>query len=288
MVALPRCAVRCSRERPLQQDPALKPRAVWKDLFVSPPLSVVRADYPPDLAQPSHAHDYASVTLILSGAVEERVGSRSACGGTLAVVVKQAGVEHACRWGARGARTLSLELDPVLLARERDGRPLAPWTLVEGQAPQMAVTAVYDAVRAGRLEADADDLPIEVLASLERVPEPGPSAPPPWRESALEELADLSPVRPATRELAERAGVHPVHFARVFRHHVGRSPTAHALRLRLRAALDAIASDPSEDVGRIAHRAGYADHSHLCREVRRGLGLTPTTFRELVRPVGSF
>ena len=40
-------------------------------------LSVREISYPPNLYQPPHAHPHASVTLVLSGSLEERAGSRS-------------------------------------------------------------------------------------------------------------------------------------------------------------------------------------------------------------------
>jgi AraC family transcriptional regulator len=258
---------------------------VWEELFTAPGLALVRADYRGDLVQRRHAHDYSSITLMLSGAVEESVGCRTAHGSALSVVVKPAGVEHACHWARDGARTLSLELDFAVWSGKTLDMPFDQWFWMNRPGTVAALIALYRAAAEGGPETDADDLVLEVLAGLETVGRSETAEAPPWLNDARDEIRDTSPRRPPTRELAARAGVHPVHFARVFRRYVGLSPTEFARWHRIRAAVQALVALPACEAGRIAHRYGFADHSHFCRELRRDIGLTPSAFRSLANPV---
>lgn len=257
---------------------------MWQELFVARGLVLVRADYRAAVVQPRHAHDYSSITLMLAGAVEESVGRHTARGSALGVVVKSAGVEHACHWGLGGARTLSVELDPAVWSGTLVDRPLVSWSWVNRAESVAALIALYHAASDGSLETEADDLVLELVASLE-MNHPPETTPPPWLIHARDEIRDTSPRRPPTRELAARAGVHPVHFARVFRQHTGMSPTTFARWHRISASVNALTSLPAREVGRIAHGHGFSDHSHFCRELRRHIGLSPSALRGLAAPV---
>ena len=72
--------------------------------------------------------------------------------------------------------------------------------------------------------------------------------------------------------------MHPVHLARVFRRHHGCSMGEYARRLRVERAAEALTST-GLPIGRIAHRTGFADHSHLSRTFRRMTGESPSEYR---------
>jgi AraC family transcriptional regulator len=83
------------------------------------------------------------------------------------------------------------------------------------------------------------------------------------------------------RTVADRIGVHPVHLARAWRRHLGRSPGAAIRHRRADIALQALTS--GRDLAETAAIAGYADQSHMTREYTRIFGLTPGAFRGAVR-----
>lgn len=256
-----------------------------KELFRASGLAMVRTDYPAGLQQDRHWHEYESATLLLRGSVEETVGQRMHDGDVLGVVVKCAGVEHACRWGATGGRTLSLVMDAGRLAESAVTEPAEPWAWVHREAAARALLGLYQAGRQGNLSLETDDLLLALRASVVPRKKRLDRTAPPWLTRACDAMRDASPERIATRDLARDAGVHPVHFARVFLRHMGCSPTEYARWLRLRAAAGAIAADSTADIASTPYRCGYYDHAHLCREFRRSLHLTPTLLRSLSEPV---
>ncbi|HEX2191210.1 MAG TPA: AraC family transcriptional regulator [Longimicrobiaceae bacterium] len=254
-------------------------------LLSGPGIKLIRVDYAGGLHQRVHAHEHTSVSLILAGSVEERVGPRTVDGRTLSVVVKPAGVEHACRYGRVGLRTLSLELDPGRLERLAAPREeVREWRWIRKPGTAAGVLEVYRMAAAGRFARHPEDVAIELLAALGERGPPGGSRPPPWVLEAEEELRETGR-RPPIRELAARAGVHPVHLARAFRRHFGRSPTAHARWLRLQRAAEALLGNPESRIGSVAHQCAFSDQSHMCREFRDTLGVSPSVFRRLGRAV---
>ncbi len=79
-------------------------------------------------------------------------------------------------------------------------------------------------------------------------------------------------------ELAAVAHLSPFHFARQFRAATGASPHEYVVQRRLASAQELLARSriPLQEV---ASRCGFADQSHLTRQVRRYLGTTPAAVR---------
>jgi AraC family transcriptional regulator len=85
------------------------------------------------------------------------------------------------------------------------------------------------------------------------------------------------------RELADDAGVHPVHLARVFRAQQGRTPGDYLQRLRVRAACDLL-RDRDYPLAIVAAECGFADQSHFTRVFRKFTETTPAQFRRAIAP----
>jgi AraC-like DNA-binding protein len=82
-------------------------------------------------------------------------------------------------------------------------------------------------------------------------------------------------------QLARELFVSPHHLSRIFSSATGTTISRHRLRLRVRAALERLASGES-DLARLAAELGFADHSHLCRAVRSETRRTPSALRNLL------
>jgi len=84
------------------------------------------------------------------------------------------------------------------------------------------------------------------------------------------------------REMARAVGSSPHHLSRVFRRETGRTISGQRTELRLRRAIDLIAQG-ADDLSRVAVDAGFYDHPHMTRTVRRHTGETPDALRRILR-----
>jgi AraC family transcriptional regulator len=88
-----------------------------------------------------------------------------------------------------------------------------------------------------------------------------------------------SPRVPTLSELASRAGLRPAQLSRVFRAAFGTSPVELGRQYRAawtRAQIESTATS----LTRLAAEAGYADHPHMCRDLRRRYGVAPHQLRD--------
>lgn len=249
------------------------------------PFRIRRIDYPPGLRQPRHSHDAAGMTVILAGDIRERTTSGEATGSALSVVVKPAGVEHADEVGPRGARTLQVAILPETAEElSEGGAALDRWRWLHGPPASAPLLGLARALRLGEARGRGlEDRVLEAVAALGVEEMPRAGAPPAWLVRVREALDDELEAGIGVRELAQRAGAHPVSVSRAFRRHYGITVTEYRRRERVRRAAARMAAS-SLSLSRIGHGTGHADHPHLCREFKRLTGLTPSQFRGLARP----
>lgn len=93
-------------------------------------------------------------------------------------------------------------------------------------------------------------------------------------------LLEASAGRLPIGELAARVGLTPRHLGTLFTREVGRTPKTVAQLIRFQHAVDLIKHDIARvgrtDLAAVAARCGYADQSHLTRDVVDRLGVPPT------------
>ena len=238
--------------------------------------------YPAGEALPLHEHERAYFCLVVGGGFTERVGRSTRECGPATMVFHPAGASHADRFGDRACRCFNVELNGSWLERmSEDAGPIPDASTVfrRRRANWVALHLHEEFVA----EDPAADLAIEglalaLVADVLRAPEGPRERAPSWLDRALEVLHAAFPADPGLAEIAEEVGVHPVHLARVFRRHHGCSMGEYARRLRVERAAEALTSTELP-IGRIAHRTGFADHSHLSRTFRRITGESPSEYR---------
>ena len=229
---------------------------------------------------PAHGHSGPYFCLVLEGWFEETWGSRQETCGPGTLVFHVAHEVHADSFGAAGARCFNLEPAPGLAERLADEGvlPRSRLTLGPGRAGAMAA-ALRPARELSAME--VEEAVLELLGELAPPKTPVSGRRPAWLDRSIERLR--APEPPSIAALADAAGVHPVYFTRVFAAAVRSTPSAVARRARLeRAAEELLRSEVG--VATVAHGAGFADHSHFCRQFRREFGVTPSGYRELFRP----
>jgi AraC family transcriptional regulator len=242
--------------------------------------------YPPGHAQAVHDHEYANVSVVLSGSIEERVGRRCHEGVAGHVVYKPAGIPHANRCRSNGARLFRIEIhgagsDAELLG----GGSLRDYTWASG-GPALAL--MLRARREHRTSDPETDLALECLAleALARLlgcdtrpPRRDARGPePPWFRRLLDRLHTHSDEPLHVSALAHEVGVHPVYLARVFRKRLHGTIGEYVRWLRLARSIEAM-RHRGRPLADIALEAGFYDQAHFSRTFRSGLGRSPAAYR---------
>ena len=247
------------------------------------PFVVSMTRHPCGLILPKHAHERASLNVVLGGAYAENVRGSTVTHPPFSLVVKPPGETHSNDFRRVGARCLLIEiasLDQDLL--EEAG------TLFEASCVLPTPDAVGTAIRIAGILRHSGPMTIELLDSFvyDLIAATGSEGnrvariPPPWLRQVRDHLRDLDgrPISLAT--IATIAGRHPLHLAREFRRFFRVSVGEFARRLRLARAAQALAST-ERSIGEIGIDAGFYDHSHFSRHFHRLTGMTPSDFRNL-------
>jgi AraC family transcriptional regulator len=192
-----------------------------------------------------HAHERACVVVVLDGTFHERANGRRRVVGPRSLIVRPAGEVHSNRVES-GGRCLNIEL-PV------------------GFGVASSVIAAHDGL-------ENDDAESRILCALTgRIP-------PEWLIAVRHRMRDAPGVKMKLNDLADFAGVHPVHLAATFHRFYGTPVAAYLRRVRIEAACRQL-SQSDASIADIAQCAGFADQSHLGRVLKRTIGMTPAEYR---------
>jgi AraC family transcriptional regulator len=234
--------------------------------------------------QPLHVHAHPAFSLLVAGRGVDRSRDRAYDQPPLTAVFHPTWAPHANDVGPGGVLGFTLELGPDWLqGHELAERALGGYQVVAPSvASRLACLALLGTVvQAGPgPAADLDAHALELLALLA----PAPAGPAPRWLSRGEDFLRThfrSPV--SLRGAAREAGVHPVHFARVFRRRHGCPVSAYVRALRLVEA-GALIVGGNDSLAAVACRAGFADQAHLTRCFGRVLGFSPGALRRLRGP----
>jgi AraC family transcriptional regulator len=229
---------------------------------------------------PTHVHENPFFYLVVDGVCEETAGSQTRLSGPATLVFHPAGAPHSDHWPQPG-RCLHIEISHQRLRKlEEYCRVLdAPAEFRGGPAVSLA-SRVFRELREERPLAALllEGLGLELLAEASMAETAPTGAPPGWL-GAVRELLHAQFREPlALSEIAEVAGVHPAHMARVFRRHHHCSVGDYVRRLRIDWACERLARSETP-LTEIALEAGFVDQAHFCRTFKRCIGTTPGAYR---------
>lgn len=250
----------------------------WRSSLVK--LTLLRHDAPRRV--PPHSHEHMFLSLLLEGGYREWVGERRIDYGPLTAVFHPEGLEHHDEILAPGTLFFVVEAAPALLAaRERRHRALASICDLSGGPIVWSLLRLLDDLRGHRRDdLDLEEPVAEILDALLGGPALG-GARPRWLGRVEERLTDDFRSSVTLPELADLAGVHPVHLARVFRRHVGCTMRTFVHRLRVLHACREIAGGRGP-LAAVAADSGFCDQSHMTHVFRQITGVTPTAYRRIV------
>jgi len=228
-------------------------------------LTVV--EHAPGLVLEDHAHDGATIGILLRGAVAERRDGLVRAQAPGDVFVRPKGVRHANQYFPSGSRSLFVELEPD------DPRAAGLHAIDALVWPELArhgeaVARAFEQREKARTELfRCAQLLVSAAATLRR------PRTPPWLVRAKERLAHEFQQPPTLRELAEDLRVHPVHLAQAFRARWGLTPGAFVRAHRVFTAVPMIQT--GAPLAQVAYACGFADQSHMTRVVRSLRGAPP-------------
>ena len=249
-----------------------------------PTLTLHADGYRPGTRHRPHQHDELHLSMVLSGCVAETVGRDTELAQPLSVVAKDAGVRHGNDFGPDGARMARLTLESGTIAALVDDPARADaWRWARGASVARPYLSLVRRSQGGESTFDADDPDmLDLLAGITaRRAAATRGSPPVWLTQVMEELRTQWHPGMSVRDVARRAGMHPVYFARCVRRWFGTGVAEELRRLRMQSAAAALAAS-GDTVCCIAHAHGFADEAHLCREFRCAAGITPGRYRSLV------
>lgn len=243
--------------------------------------------YSPDSRLEPHCDGRFRISVVVSGLVCERFRQTEEHASSLSVVTKPADARHSNRFGPRGARLVSVEVPAALLdGTVRRSSRLCCWRWHHGHAFKPAAALIRMVIDCRETpQPSADNITEQVdflLDTLADIPAPVNRRPPAWLRVVRDHIHDTFDEQIPVAMLAKEAKVHPTHLTRWFRNFYGYPVTTYRQRLRLKAALEALAAG-DKPLADVANAAGFCDQSHLTNALRRHTGMTPAAIRRLAR-----
>lgn len=220
------------------------------------PFAVVDARYAPEVPILLHEHDCAYVSALLEGRYTEVAHLVPQLSKTGAVIAHRRGEEHADIFHEPG-RIINIEIESEH-SIDRAVTLLDMWLDRSVEVPRSLVEPLKRAARTlGSKEAWSRQKPL-------------------WLERIIATFDWIEAV--PLREAARSAGLHPTHFARAFRRHVGMTPGAYRRRERVRAASKRLLASTAS-ISHIAYVTGFTDQSHFTHAFHAVAGMSPAAYR---------
>lgn len=242
-------------------------------------FTVTTVAHPTARVVPMHVHEHPFFSMLIRGRYRERFGRRHWDARPLGMVLRPPQAEHCDEIGPGGAVFLCVDVSRGFW--EAMGR--ADIRIERGAFENRAMSAtalrlLREVCEAGPDAADtAEALIVELISEYTQAPAASPRARPRWLGRALERLhqdtgeASLSGI-------AQELDLHPVYVTRMFKRHMGKPLHRYLRELRIHRATQALLTG-EDSLAALAGDHGFADQSHLTRELRRETGWSPGRLR---------
>lgn len=228
---------------------------------------------------PLHAHAHPFFSMLISGHYREWFGSEHWDARPLAMVLRPMQAEHRDEIGQNGAVFLCVDIAPSywnalaeagarLQRRAFEDRPMS-WSALRLLREVCEMRAGWR----GTAESLINELVTEYVTESRSTYRNEPR----WLPRALERL-HADPANQSLSAIAADLDLHPVHVSRMFKQHLGVTVSQFQRQLRLqRAARALLESDAS--LADLAEDHGFADQSHMTRELSRATSWSPAKLR---------
>ena len=253
--------------------------------FSSEKFSIALVDYNSGLRQNWHKHEDFILAMILKGFVREQIGCQDELVKPFAVGVKSPDVNHTDYFWEKGVRVVRISLAPSFISDLKNKSLLEDgWNWLNDSRGTRSFLRIADNLFYNHsISTEISDNVYEILGSLLPVKSPGRSTDAPlWLRRAKENLEESFAEGIRLTELAARAEVHPVYFARKFLQFFGCSVGRYVRQLQFQKAANLL-TNPQKNLADVAYQVGFSDQSHLTRTFAAEFGVTPANFRKLLK-----
>jgi AraC family transcriptional regulator len=233
---------------------------------------------------PLHEHESASFVFVLSGDYLSSADGAAPLTTSPTLIFNPAGTTHRDSFLLASGRFLAISISDQSLRVALDWAvlPTAATALTSGAAFNTAIRFAQQCAAPGLASASTmEAMCWELLSAMSGValwPDKHRTSLPSWIGRARQLLHDRCSDSLQITEMAQELGVHPVYFARAFRHVFRCTPGEYRMRCRLRDAL-ALMHNASIPLSEIALSAGFFDQSHFSTAFRKHFGMAPQAYR---------
>ncbi len=249
-------------------------------------LTLAESEYAPGHRLPLHAHENPFFSLLLRGSFTEKLerGGRRCLPTSLVYYPEHE--PHSEAFDETGGRAFNIELGGEWIETLREHGLQQPERSLETRAGRLnwLATRLYRefAESTGSVNLAAEELVLDMVAEMGEVERLGrETAMPPWIERVREVLHERYDEVVRISDLADEAGVHPVHLARVFRRFHGCTVGEYQRRLRVEhACAELVSSDIP--LSALAFHTGFSDQAHFTRRFKEVTGVAPGEYRRLL------
>ena len=241
-------------------------------------LRAFEAVYQPHASLAMHEHSAPFFTYVLRGEFVERTSRMNRDCRRGAVIFHPPGDAHDNAVGPRGTMSLNVEIAPELWDELAGGE--VSGRVLSGDVEWLAASVWREFHREDAAGALGMDEAVALLCASLRVDQRCNGSASARRLALSAEYISehLTPV-PRLADVAQVAGIHPMHLARLFRERFGYSMGEFVRRRRIAWACGQLANSDA-GLAAIALAAGFADQPHFTRTFRRITGCTPRWYRQ--------
>lgn len=232
---------------------------------------------------PRHSHELGHFQLLIRGNYIETFEGTTVSSSPMTISWHRPGLTHKDQIGNNGGTFFMIEMRPEAISRYEDFAKLPDDFSLKGHFLVSLASRLYQEFRNWDIGSDliAEGMTLEMLAHLARTTLRRGKQAPLWLKLVVEKIMAEFNSEIRTEDLAEAAGVHPVHLAAVFRQFQNETVGECIQRLRVEHA-SSLLSDKTMALSEIAYASGFADQSHFTRVFKRHTGITPGRYREFL------
>lgn len=234
-------------------------------------IGVLRVDYGDGIETNWHEHEGDSCHLVLGGTVREDYQSVQRVGRPGTLLFYEKNVQHRSVVANKSSKMIHFPVWDDLPYKIRSGA-LIDAGLIAHLLFLPAVRLLIDSVESQFSAAKARNSAAKMNSELKLARSN-------WHEISR---FDIRRLNGRLTKCASQSGLSRGHFARQFRKFFGQSVGQFIRRSRVSLSIQRLIETPDRPLVEAAHFCGFSDQSHMCREFRRELSITPSRFIKLL------